>query len=76
MHTKYIEKYTTLGFKIAYYRKKASMTQEVLAEQAGISLNFLAKIEGPSTAVGMTLDTLFAIADALKVAPSKLLEED
>jgi len=52
------------------------MTQEMLAEKADISLNFLAKIEGPSTCVGMTLDTLFSIADALNVPPSKLLEDD
>lgn len=76
MHDKYLEKYTTLGLKIAYYRKKAWMTQEMLAEKADISLNFLAKIEGPSTCVGMTLDTLFSIADALNVSPSKLLEDD
>lgn len=76
MRIEYLDRYVTLGLKIAYYRKKSNLTQEGLAEKAGISLNFLAQIEAPGTRTGLSLDTLFAIAEALNVSPSKLLEDD
>ena len=76
MQTAYPEKYKILGLKIAYYRKKAGFTQETFAEKVGISVNFLAQVEGPSTVRGISLETLFKMADVLDVSPSKLLEED
>ena len=74
MKTDYPERYITLGLKIAYYRKKRGYTQENLAEKVGISLNFLAQVEGTGTIRGISLETLFKMADVLQVAPSKLLE--
>ena len=76
MKTDYPERYITLGLKIAYYRKKRGYTQENLAEKVGISLNFLAQVEGTGTIRGISLETLFKIADVLQVAQSKLLEDD
>ncbi|MBS6846268.1 MAG: helix-turn-helix transcriptional regulator [Clostridiales bacterium] len=76
MKTDYPERYITLGLKIAYYRKKRGYTQENLAEKVGISLNFLAQVEGTGTIRGISLETLFKMADVLQVAPSKLLEDD
>ena len=76
MKTYYPERYITLGLKIAYYRKKRGYTQENLAEKVGISLNFLAQVEGTGTIRGISLETLFKMADVLQVAPSKLLEDD
>lgn len=76
MRTEYSQKYITLGLKIAYYRKKAGYTQEVFAEKIGKSLNFLGQIEGPGTVRGISLETLFKIADVLGIPPSKLLEDD
>ena len=76
MKTDYPERYITLGLKIAYYRKKRGYTQENLAEKVGISLNFLAQVEGTGTIRGISLVTLFKMADVLQVAPSKLLEDD
>lgn len=76
MKTDYPERYITLGLKIAYYRKKRGYTQENLAEKVGISLNFLAQVEGTGTVRGISLETLFKMADVLQVAPSKLLEDD
>lgn len=64
------------SLKIAYYRKKAGYTQEAFAEKIGKSLNFLAQVEGPSTVRGISLETLFKIADVLNLPPSKLLEDD
>lgn len=76
MQTEYVERYITLGLKIAYYRKKRGYTQESFAEKVGISLNFLAQVEGTGTVRGVSLETLFKMADVLQVAPSKLLEDD
>ena len=76
MKTDYPERYITLGLKIAYYRKKRGYTQENLAEKVGISLNFLAQVEGTGTIRGISLETLFKMADVLQVALSKLLEDD
>lgn len=76
MQTEFPERYITLGLKIAYYRKKAGFTQERFAERIGKSVNFIAQVEGTGTVRGISLETLFKIAQVLNVAPSKLLEDD
>lgn len=76
MQTEYPEKYITLGLKIAYYRKKSGYTQEVFAEVIGKSVNFLAQVEGTGIVRGISLETLFKIADKLNIPPAKLLEDD
>ena len=76
MRTEYSDKYITMGLKIAYYRKKAGFTQEVLAERIGKSVNFLSQVEGTGTVRGVSLETLFKIADVLGIPPAKLLEDD
>ena len=76
MRTEYSEKYITMGLKIAYYRKKAGYTQEVFAEKIGKSVNFMSQVEGTGTARGVSLETLFKMADVLGIPPSKLLEDD
>lgn len=76
MKTEYTDKYITLGLKIAYYRKKAGYTQESFAEKIGKSVNFLAQVEGTGQARGISLETLFKIADVLDIPPAKLLAED
>ena len=47
MQTEFPERYITLGLKIAYYRKKAGLTQEVLAERIGKSVNFVGPLIVP-----------------------------
>ncbi|MBQ9107127.1 MAG: helix-turn-helix transcriptional regulator [Clostridia bacterium] len=76
METEFAEKYITLGLKIAYYRKKAGYTQEMFAELIDRSVSFVGQVEGTGTVRGVSLETLFKIAQVLKVSPSKLLEED
>ncbi len=76
MRTEYSDRYITMGLKIAYYRKKAGFTQEILAEKIGKSVNFLSQIEGTGTVRGVSLETLFKIADILSIPPAKLLEDD
>ena len=76
MRTEYSERYITMGLKIAYYRKKAGYTQEVFAEKIGKSFNFMSQVEGTGTVRGVSLETLFKMADVLGIPPSKLLEDD
>ena len=59
---------------IAYYRKHAGLTQEQLAEKAGISRPHMGAIEAPNLCRPISLELLFNLADALGVEPYKLLE--
>lgn len=72
MKFKYTDLYRTLGLSIAYYRKSKAFTQEMLAEKVNVDQTHISKIEG--AAVGISLDLLFEIAEALDIPPSKLLE--
>ena len=65
-----------IGLKIAYYRKKAGYTQETFAELIDKSVNFVGQVEGTGTIRGVSLETLFKMAEVLNVSPAKLLEED
>lgn len=69
----YKERYKTLGLNIAYYRKKRGLTQEQLAEKAGIERSRISKTEIAWT--GISLDMIYKISDALEVEPYKLLIE-
>ena len=73
---KYNDEMIQIGLKIGYLRRQKGMTQEQLAEKANLSVGFLSQIEAPSVSMGLSLTTLFAIAEALQVPPSKLLEFD
>ncbi len=73
MMEQYTERYRTLGLNIAYYRKLRGLTQEQLAEKAGIERSRVSKTE--IAWVGTSLDMIFRIADALEVEPYKLLME-
>ena len=58
---------------IAYYRRQKGLTQEQLAEKAGIERSRVSKTE--IAWVGTSLDIIFKIADALEVEPYKLFIE-
>lgn len=68
------DKYIELGLNIAFYRKREGMTQEQLAEKAGMSRQYLGEIEAPNMITTMSLEVLFNIANALRIPVSKLLE--
>lgn len=65
-----------LGLKISYYRKLRGYTQEELAELVGVSTTFIGMMEAPNLSMAPSLKTLYAIADALDVPISKLLQAD
>ena len=75
METQYQEQYIRFGLKVQYYRKLRGLTQEAFADKIGKSWSFVAKIESPTRAFGVSMETLFKIAEALEVPVSKLFEE-
>lgn len=68
------EVYRKIGLRIAYIRRSCSLSQEALAEMAGISAGFLAQIEAPGVDSKMSLDTLLAIAGALDIELKELFD--
>ena len=75
METQYREQYIRFGLKVQYYRKIQGLTQEAFADKIGKSWSFVAKIESPTQAFGVSMETMFKIAEALNVPASKLFEE-
>lgn len=73
---KYRDEFIAVGLRIGYVRRQKGMTQEQLAEKAGISMGFLSQIEAPNMVVGVSLATLFSLSYALGVPVSKLVEID
>lgn len=69
---RYKELYRQLGINIAYYRKKANLSQNELSEKIGVSRTYLASIEAPGMIVSFSTDTLFRIAEALGVTVKQL----
>ncbi len=66
--------YIELGLNIAFYRKRAGMTQDMLAEKANLSRSHLSAIEAPNIIRPFSLEILFNIARALGVEPYRLLQ--
>lgn len=75
MQTEYKEQFIKFGLKVQYYRKLRGMTQEAFAEEVGKSWSFLAKVESPTQPFGVSMETLFKIAEVLQVPVSKLFED-
>ena len=75
METQYYEQYIRFGLKIQYYRKLRGMTQEDFADRIGKSWSFVAKIESPTRAFGVSMETVFKMAEVLEVPVSKLFED-
>lgn len=64
--------YKCLGLNIKKLRKAKKLTQQELADKAGIGLNFMGKIEVAFSKP--SLDTLIKIADVLNVTISELTD--
>lgn len=66
--------YKKLGARIVYYRKINGLTQEKLAEEVGISPQYLSRIENGNYPKSVSLSTLMRIAEKLNVTISTLTE--
>ena len=65
--------YAALGKRVKAQRKLMGMTQEELAELAGISSSFMGHIERGTRK--MSIETLVKISDALKLSCDMLLQD-
>ena len=68
------DRFIQLGIAISALRKLKGMSQEKLAEKAGISRSLVSSIEAPGMANGFSLEVFFDIADALEIAPEDLIK--
>lgn len=68
------ERIENLSYAVGYYRKKAGLSQEQLAEILGISRQHLAAVEAPGMNHGLSLELLFNIATVLEIEPYLLLK--
>lgn len=67
------DRFIQLGIAISTLRKLRGLSQEKLAEKAGISRSLVSSIEAPGIANGFSLEVFYNIADALEVDPAKLI---
>ena len=67
------DRFIQLGVAISTLRKLRGLSQEKLAEKAGISRSLVSTIEAPGIANGFSLEVFFDIADALEIDPSDLI---
>ncbi len=67
------DRFIQLGIAIGTLRRIRGLSQEKLAEKVNISRTSLAQIESPNVAYGFSLEIFFNLADALDIAPEKLI---
>ena len=67
--------YTTLIKNIKYYRIKANLTQEQLAEKADLSTSYIKQIESGKEFKNITFVTFSKIAKALDINVNQLFIE-
>ncbi|MBR2906851.1 MAG: helix-turn-helix domain-containing protein [Clostridia bacterium] len=67
------DRFIQLGVAISTLRKLRGLSQEKLAEKAGISRSLVSTIEAPGIANGFSLEVFFDIADALEIDPADLI---
>ena len=67
--------YTILVKNIKYFRLKANMTQEQLAEKADLSVSYIKQIEAGKEFKNITFNTFSKIAKALNIDVKELFNE-
>lgn len=61
------------GIKVRSLRKAKGLSQEAIANLAGIDRSYMGQIERGE--INLTLTKIYQIADALEIAPSYLFKE-
>jgi len=64
---------TKFGANLRKYRKLRKLTQQRLAELAGIDYKYVQRLEGKKP-TAVRIDTMARLAKALKIPPFKLLQ--
>ena len=72
--TKHLKYYKVLSANLKHYRSTLKETQEQISEKANISSKYLSLLESSAYKNVPYLETLFCVADALKVEPYQLFE--
>lgn len=67
------DRFIELGLTIAAVRKMKGLSQEQLAEKAGISRSHLSSIEAPNIVRPFSVEVLYNIADSLDMRAGDLL---
>ena len=67
------DRFIQLGIAIASLRKLKGLSQEKLAEKAGVSRTLISTIEAPGMTNNFSLEVFFDIADALEIDPGDLI---
>ena len=67
------DRFIQLGIAVSSLRRMRGLSQEKLAEKAGISRSLLSVIEAPNIAKVFSLEVFYDIADALDVDPADLI---
>ena len=68
--------YEQIAQNIKKYRKDAGITQAVLAENVGVSHEFIRRIESKKGLKTFSIDTIWKISLVLNIEPGKLFEID
>lgn len=67
--------YGIISTNIKYYREHAKLTQAQLAEQAGINISYLSKIEAVGCNKSLSISVLNQIANVLDIEISDFFKE-
>ena len=67
------DRFIQLGIAVSALRKMRGMSQEQLAEKAGISRSHLSAIEAPGMVRAFSMEAFFNLADALEIEPAELI---
>ena len=67
--------FLNIGEKISYYRRHTKLSQKQLAEQSGISLSYLSKVEAMNVHVKCSLAFVYKISTAIGIPPYLLLKD-
>lgn len=66
--------YVDLGEHISFYRKRANITQQELANRIHISRSYLSRIENSNNSQSFSLEVLFNISRELDIPPRYFFE--
>ena len=69
------ELYRAIGQNIKFYREKAHLTQQELAEAAKLSLSYISKIEANGCNKSMSISALNQIANVLGIEINEFFKE-
>ena len=67
--------FNIIRINIKKYREAKGMTLQELADKAGLTMNYIAKIESEKMQRGFSVVSLGKIADALEISPKQLFDE-